>query len=100
MSLASGLFKLAANVPAPCAVADYGRLICLAKIMKNAKRNDEFKYLCGNSARRVLAVRSFPEDFLLSMQNYYDVKKVNQQEGFKTLSTTEKLSRENIGVNF
>jgi hypothetical protein len=33
---------LAPNVPRPCAVADYGKLICPAKIKINAKRNAEF----------------------------------------------------------
>ena len=46
--------KVAYNVPRPCAVADYGTLICPAKIKINAKRNAEFKDDNGNGARPLL----------------------------------------------
>ena len=41
MSVVSSV-TLAPNVPRPCAVAEYGKLICPAKIKINAKRNAEF----------------------------------------------------------
>jgi hypothetical protein len=55
---------LANNVPRPCAVAVYGKLICPAKIKINAKRNDEFKNDNGNGARPLLAVVILPIVFV------------------------------------
>lgn len=58
--LATMLMRILNNVPRPCAVADFGKLICPAKIKINTKRNAEFKDDNGNGARPLLGAGLIP----------------------------------------